>query len=414
MTIETYHNVINYLRGVIHGTEWEGYVYAVGGCCRDAVMGRPINDIDLAVNLPNGGIQLALWLHKAGLTIGHPVLFEKYGTAMLELNEFQGLEIEIVQTRRGKYTNDDDSELSPEAVFGSIREDAMRRDLTINTLFYDISHQRLLDLTGRALDDIKSHTLSTPMSPHDTLIDDPVRIIRNIRIAAALGWNIDDETMHQMRALAPELKSIKIERIRAEFEKMITGPNPVDALQMMAHCHLLGIIAPEFAHMATRHSHGNDGHTPNRREWHRILKALETAAPIGDPILAWAIMLTSLYENPAVQARNRIIAQRARVKGKKPQLILAPYERILRGLHHHSKMIKAVEHLLANANITANWGDNAEKATNKKLRNMRRMCSTPERFNRLMRYIHINNLIAPKPRPYQIPAILSRLQDIPN
>ena len=96
MNIATYHSICDTLRGLIVGTEWEGHVFAVGGCCRDEVIGRDINDVDLAVNLRDGGVRFAQWLYDNGLSAARPVFFERYGTAMLQLKAFPDYEIEIV------------------------------------------------------------------------------------------------------------------------------------------------------------------------------------------------------------------------------------------------------------------------------------------------------------------------------
>lgn len=406
MTTETYSRVIEYLRDIITSTPWQGHVFAVGGCCRDVVMDRPINDIDLAVDLPNGGVRFACWLFEKGLTRTHPVLFEKYGTAMLELNEFPDLEIEIVQTRKGRYTPENEAD-GPEAVFGTVMDDAMRRDLTINTLFYNISEGRMLDITGRALSDIATCRIATPMSPRDTFIDDPIRILRTIRMASSLGWEIDADTLCCMRELAPELRNIKVERIRAEFEKMITGKDPVRALGLMARCGVLEAVAPEFGRMS-RGRHGKN--SGGSREWRRILRALALLAPAGEPALAWAIMLRSLRESPAVEARNKAIIARARAQGKRPRTIFAPYERILRRVHHHSKFIKLVEFLIKNVDATDKWPHDVARIKERQLKSFRRMCVTPERMDLLLRYIYVNDMLSETPRPQRVPEIRKRLE----
>ena len=102
---------------------------------------------------------------------------------MLQLRAFRDHEIEIVQTRKGKYTADNAH--NPGSVFGTIEDDGLRRDLTVNALFYDITRRALLDPTGRALDDIEARRLQTPMDAALTFFDDPIRILRVIRMAAS-------------------------------------------------------------------------------------------------------------------------------------------------------------------------------------------------------------------------------------
>ncbi len=224
MTDKTYTDILAFLRNLIDVTPWEGKVFAVGGCCRDTVMGTPVKDIDLAVSLPDGGVEFARWLHAKGLTVGEPVLFTKYGTGRLTLKAFPDDEIELVQTRKEKY--DDRTKRDPSVAFGSIEEDCFRRDLTINTLYYDISNGKMLDITGRAFHDIEHHIIRTPSDPDTTFDDDPVRILRAIRFAARYGWDIASEAFEAMKRYVDRLSIISPERMWGEFEKILLVRNP--------------------------------------------------------------------------------------------------------------------------------------------------------------------------------------------
>ena len=120
--------------------------------------------------VPDGGIAFAEWLRKKHLTIGEPVKFKKYGTARMYLKKFPGEEIELVQTRSEKYT--DRTSRDPSTAFGSIEDDCFRRDLTINSLYYDISGDRMLDITGKAISDLENHLIRTPSDPEMTFDDE--------------------------------------------------------------------------------------------------------------------------------------------------------------------------------------------------------------------------------------------------
>ncbi|MDE6217369.1 MAG: hypothetical protein K2F64_00020 [Muribaculaceae bacterium] len=126
MTTELYIEIRQYLRELIRNTEWEGHLYAVGGCCRDELMGQPIKDVDMAVDLPCGGIRFAEWLHDNGYTSHRPVTYPNYGTAMIRLKAFPDDELELVQTRKEKYTDINGG--NQETVFGYLEDDCMRRD----------------------------------------------------------------------------------------------------------------------------------------------------------------------------------------------------------------------------------------------------------------------------------------------
>ena len=99
MTDSRYHQILDYLRNLVAGTQWEGRLFAVGGCCRDEVMGTEIKDVDIAVNLPLGSVKFARWLEERHLLAAPPTIFARYATVMLTLREFPDDELELVQTR---------------------------------------------------------------------------------------------------------------------------------------------------------------------------------------------------------------------------------------------------------------------------------------------------------------------------
>ena len=137
MTKGTYLKVVDILKNIIAGSKFEGHVYCVGGCVRDLLLGRSIKDIDIVVDLPNGGIELAEWLKNGGYTKGSVVTYPHFGTAMFVLKDMPDVELESVQTRKEVYR--DMESRNPETVFGSIEDDRGRRDLL--TMPYIIMYQ---------------------------------------------------------------------------------------------------------------------------------------------------------------------------------------------------------------------------------------------------------------------------------
>lgn len=223
MTDKTYRNILDYFRDITAGTEWEGHLFAVGGCVRDEILGAEIKDVDIAVDIPNGGIALAKWLRKKRQLAGMPVLFVKFGTAKLRLRRFPEEEIELVQTRAEKYTKK--TSRCPEVVSGTLEEDCYRRDFTVNTLYRNISTGEILDMTGRGIADIRRGIIRTPMDPDETFDDDPVRVLRCLRFAARFGWTIDPDTMEGLKNNVDRLGIVSHERWSAEFQKMLFGRN---------------------------------------------------------------------------------------------------------------------------------------------------------------------------------------------
>lgn len=253
MTTKLYHVICQWLRDLIQGTQWEGHVYAVGGCCRDDVMGFEIKDLDLAVSRPNGGIKFTRWLMNQHLIQGKPIFYTKFGTAKFRLRRFPDEEIEIVQTRKEQYSKE--TQRCPEMVFGSVVEDCYRRDFTANSLYYDISRGGMLDLTQKGVADMKAGILRTPMDPDATFHDDPVRILRGLRFADRFDWTIDPPAFNAMMRHVQRIPLVSRERVHSELCKMINGPHPLRILQTLRSTGVLVAMIPLLQHLAENSAH---------------------------------------------------------------------------------------------------------------------------------------------------------------
>lgn len=161
MTEDNFHKIVLYLKDLIKGTKFDSKTYVVGGAVRDLLMDKEIKDIDIVLELPNGGIEFAKWMEENGYTHGSVVTYPTYGTAMFRLNEYPEVEIECVQTRKEQYK--DKNSRNPETEYGTLYEDIMRRDFTCNTLLYDITNCQVLDLTGKGIEDIKNKIIRSPL-----------------------------------------------------------------------------------------------------------------------------------------------------------------------------------------------------------------------------------------------------------
>lgn len=282
MTISEYNDVCAYLRNVIKDTSWEGHVFTVGGCVRDMLMDREIHDVDLAVTMPDGGVMFAIWLEQKGLTADTPVLFPRFSTSKLRLKKFPDLEIEIVQTRSEQYT--DANSRNPEICFGSIEEDCLRRDLTINSLYQNISTGEILDITGRGKDDIANRRIRTPMTPEETFSDDPIRILRAIRFAVKYGWPIPPDMLQAMKENSGRMKIVRRSRLSSEFEKALAGPDPVKVLKLLREVGALYRILPELHHLFRKKIKDtrkkNEKHHRLPTLWEVTLKNLEDTPPV--------------------------------------------------------------------------------------------------------------------------------------
>lgn len=399
MLVETFHSICQWLRQLIAGTPWEGHVFAVGGCCRDQIMGRAINDIDLAVDVENGGIEFSRWLYQHRHTVSEPVTFQRYGTAMLHLRRWPEHEIELVQTRCGKYT--DDNADDPSSVFGTISDDAHRRDFTVNSLFYDISRRQLLDPTGMGIDDIHNQRLRTPMSPDMTFFDDPVRILRCIRLACLWNWLIDNDTMEAMRNGVDGLAEIRPERRRAELEKMLTGPDPVRALELLRTTGAMRYLVPELENAYRSHANSDSHDTL----WQRALRAVEQTD--ADLTVRMAVLLHVLSYTAGM--RRTVTTNDPHTERALAGARLA--EAALRRLKYHGRFVKEVSFMIRNHVAATRWGNNAERAKDRTLTRLSHLCVTRRRLEQLLDVIHAVNMCAPRhqQRPDQIPQVRARL-----
>lgn len=242
MEKSVYIEIRDRLKTLISGTEFENKVFFVGGCCRDDIMGCEIKDIDISVALPDGGIRLAQWLHAEGYAASEPSVFHDYHTAKFRLADYPEIEMESVQTRKESYP--DRGSRNPVTSYGSQEEDCMRRDLTVNALYQNVSTGEIVDITGRGLDDIRDHIIRTPADPYRTYDEDPLRILRCVRFAARFGWEIEEETFAAMKAMVPRMSILTPARISEEFLKMLQDDRPAMAVELLCDIKAIGYILP--------------------------------------------------------------------------------------------------------------------------------------------------------------------------
>ncbi|MDE7426610.1 MAG: hypothetical protein K2M79_02265 [Muribaculaceae bacterium] len=408
MNAETYYKICTYLRNIIEGTQWENHVFTVGGCCRDVIMGNEINDVDLAVNLPNGGVELAQWLHQKKLTVGAPICFYKYGTARLSLKEFPQYEIELVQTRKEKYTKENSR--CPEVAFGTLEDDCLRRDLTINTLYYNITSGETLDFSHKALDDIAAHRLRTPMDPDRTYDDDPVRILRTIRMAARYGWDIDPETMRAIYDNVDRLAIVSRERMHTELSKLLSEPGAVRGLRMLADTGALKYVIPRMELTVNTPDGKEEDGVPS--VWEETLAELEgLKIPSGvsaeDAVnLKLAVLLRQIAK-PAARVRDRFgnisfprYAMRSADMARKD----------LRKLKFTPETLKLVSGLIAYGDTTEHWADFAQEMTDSELRRLQYRMGSYENFMMLLALINAQDVA--RGRKYHTAQIKKRTRQL--
>ncbi|MBR2083296.1 MAG: HD domain-containing protein, partial [Muribaculaceae bacterium] len=405
MKKELYISITERLRELIRGTEFEGHVLSVGGCVRDDIMGLEIKDIDLAVTLPDGGIQLAEWLERNGHTSGHVVTYPTYHTAMFRLKDFPDEELEAVQTRKEKYN--DHSSRNPVTAFGSIEEDCMRRDLTINALYRDISTGEIIDITGHGTEDISHHIIRTPTDPDLTYDDDPLRILRCIRFASRYGWTIEPDTWAGMLRNVQRLDIISRERIRDEFEKMLSCAHPVMAMELLRESGAMHYVIPELEE--TYEMSQNKYHFGT--VWEHTMKVLENISAVTNrPELRLAAVLHDIgkvrtreeKEDGSVHFINHEHEGAVMVKG------------IMTRLKFPNRAIDNVSFMTRYHMMTKPWEDMRQSKLDRSIRKLQFICGTEQRFDDLMTLIHADNMAHVEDRciPDQVPFIRKRTEEM--
>ncbi|MHB1500982.1 MAG: CCA tRNA nucleotidyltransferase [Candidatus Dormibacteria bacterium] len=223
-------------------------VCAVGGYPRDLLMGRPSSpDVDLVLERVEADAG-AQWLRQRWGRRGKVVSFERYGTAQISFPLPTGdrFTVEFVRARSEAYSPES---RKPTVRPGTMEEDVLRRDFTVNTLLLT-SRREVLDPTGSGLSDIRARLLRTPLEPRLTFEEDPLRMFRAARFASQLDFHLAPGLEDAMRAAAERIRIVSRERVREEMVKLLLGQRPSIGLELLQRTGLLAATAPELDAMA--------------------------------------------------------------------------------------------------------------------------------------------------------------------
>jgi poly(A) polymerase len=217
--------------------------FVIGGYVRDCLLERDSKDIDIVVL--GSGIELA---KEVAAKIGKRTrvsVFKNFGTAMLKYNDY---EIEFVGARKESYRK---SSRKPVVEDGTLEDDQRRRDFTINALALSLNkdtYGMLVDPFG-GLSDLNNKIIRTPLDPDKTYSDDPLRILRAIRLASQLNFNIEKNSLSAIHKNRSRISIISQERITDELNKIILSPNPYKAFVLLEKTGVLALIFPELDQM---------------------------------------------------------------------------------------------------------------------------------------------------------------------
>ena len=215
--------------------------YVVGGYVRDIFLERPSNDIDVVV--VGSGIDVASALKQRLGRRAHLSVFRNFGTAQVKKDE---LEIEFVGARRESYSHDS---RKPVVEDGTLEDDQNRRDFTINAMAICLNKSRFGELVDpfNGIADLEDGIIATPLDPEITFSDDPLRMMRCIRFATQLNFEIEEETFEALSRMADRIKIVSGERIEVELNKIMMAPHPSIGFEYLQRSGLLQIILPELA-----------------------------------------------------------------------------------------------------------------------------------------------------------------------
>lgn len=256
--------------------------FVVGGFVRDIFLKRNSKDIDVVIQ--GSGIELAQEVAKR-LGTKRVTVFKRFGTAQLKVDDW---EVEFVGARRESYSSDS---RKPMVEDGSIEDDQLRRDFTINALAISLhpkSYGTLVD-PFNGVQDIENRIIRTPLDPNKTFSDDPLRMMRAIRFASQLKFDIDRETYSALSANKERLKIISMERIVDELNKIILSRKPSDGFMMLEQTGLLEQFFPEFK--ALKGVDKVDAHN-HKDNFYHTLQVLDNVAEKSDNLwLRWSALL---------------------------------------------------------------------------------------------------------------------------
>ena len=249
--------------------------FVVGGYVRDIFLERPSDDIDVVV--VGSGIAVAEELKRQLGRKAHLSVFRNFGTAQVKYtrNEEEGkrndIEVEFVGARKESYSHDS---RKPIVEDGTLEDDQNRRDFTINAMAICLNSKRFGELVDpfNGIADLEDGIIATPLDPEITFSDDPLRMMRCIRFATQLNFQIEDETFNALQRMSDRIRIVSGERIEVELNKIMMAEHPSIGFELLQRSGLLNIILPELAALDIVEKRDNRAHKNN---FYHTLEVLE-------------------------------------------------------------------------------------------------------------------------------------------
>ncbi len=265
--------------------------YVIGGFVRDYLLGRDFKkDIDIVAI--GSGIELALKVSELLPKKPKVQVFKTYGTAMLR---FEDTEIEFVGARKESYHFES---RNPVVENGTLEDDQNRRDFTINALALSLNSKTYGDLVDpfNGVLDLENKTIKTPLDPDITYSDDPLRMMRAIRFATQLGFEIEHNSLSSITKNAERITIISGERIVDELNKILSTEKPSVGFLLLYKTGLLDIILPELT--ALNQVEEIEGHT-HKNNFYHTLEVVDNICPNSDDVwLRWSALSHDIGKAP--------------------------------------------------------------------------------------------------------------------
>jgi len=266
--------------------------YVVGGFVRDKILGRNTKDIDVVCI--GDGIALA---HEAAMYFDnkpHVNFFKNFGTAQIKINDNDSsneeafIEIEFVGARKESYQFES---RNPLVESGTLEDDQNRRDFTINAMAISLNQINFGDLIDpfQGIADLENKIIKTPLQPEATFSDDPLRMMRAIRFAAQLNFEIEENTLAAIASMAKRIKIVSGERIAEELNKILLTKKPSVGFDLLYKTGLLQIIFPQMTALAGAEYIDGKGHKDNF--YHTLQVVDNICQTTNDLWLRWAAVL---------------------------------------------------------------------------------------------------------------------------
>ena len=265
--------------------------YVIGGFVRDILLDRNHKkDIDIVA--VGSGIELALKVSELLSNQPKVQVFKNYGTAMLRYKE---MDIEFVGARKESYTHDS---RNPLVENGTLKDDQERRDFTINAMAFSLNSGNFGDLVDpfNGVTDLENKLLKTPLNPDITYSDDPLRMMRAIRFATQLNFEIESKSLEAISRNKDRIKIISGERTVDELNKILSSEKPSIGFLHLYQTGLLDLILPELT--ALNNVEEVEGHT-HKNNFYHTLEVVDNICPNTEDVwLRWAALLHDIGKAP--------------------------------------------------------------------------------------------------------------------